>query len=74
MPMISANVAQPRDVVHGDAVLVTGIFNSPMPGAAAVRRLDPDSDSPTGRRREVSARGLNRPRCSTPLQPLARYA
>ena len=50
MPMISANVAQPRDVVHGDAGLSTGIFRPPVPGgAAAVRRPDPDSDSTTDR-------------------------
>lgn len=49
MTLISVNVAQPREVVHGDAVVSTGIFKQPVAGAIAVRRLNLDGDGQADR-------------------------
>lgn len=49
MTLISVNVAQPHEVVHGDAVVSTGIFKQPVAGAVAVRRLNLDGDGQADR-------------------------
>lgn len=49
MTLISVNVAQPREVVHGDTVVSTGIFKQPVAGAVALRRLNLDGDGQADR-------------------------
>ncbi len=49
MTLISVNVAQPCDAVHGDAVVSTGIFKQPVTGAVAVRRLNLGGDGQADR-------------------------
>ena len=49
MTLVSVNVAQPREVAHGNAVLSTGIFKQPVSGAVAVHRLNLDGDGQADR-------------------------
>ena len=49
MTLISVNVAQPCEAVHGDAVVSTGIFKQPVTGAVAVRRLNLGGDGQADR-------------------------
>ena len=49
MTLVSVNVAQPREVAHGNAVLSTGIFKQPVTGAVAVHRLNLDGDGQADR-------------------------
>jgi MOSC domain-containing protein YiiM len=49
MTVISINVAQPVEVAHGDASVMTGIFKQPVTGAVAVHRLNLDGDGQADR-------------------------
>ena len=49
MTLICVKLAQPRAAAHRDAVVSTGRFKPPVPGAVAVRRLDPDGDGQADR-------------------------